>query len=96
MAKVKKLVNSFSAGSGGAYFEALCMESGHLEVAFINIGQVLIYAPADENDFWINRTVAVALNDRDDYARHMRYEFITGTYCKGYQSIKQQSTLYLQ
>ncbi|MCG8345124.1 MAG: hypothetical protein MI685_08205 [Chlorobiales bacterium] len=58
--------------------KALCMESGHLEVALINIGEVLIHAPADQGGLWINRAIAGALNDRD--ADDMRNGFRTGTY----------------
>jgi hypothetical protein len=45
--------------------KASCAESGHLEVALINIGEVLIHAPADPGGLWIRRAVATALNDRD-------------------------------
>ena len=58
--------------------KALCSESGHLEVALINIGEVLIHSPADPNGLWIHRAVAAALNDRE--ADHMRDGFRTGTY----------------
>jgi hypothetical protein len=56
----------------------ICMESGHLEVAFIHIGQVLIHCPPDTNGLWINHTVADALNARD--AEEMRDGFHTGIY----------------
>ncbi len=56
----------------------ICMESGHLEVAFIHIGQVLIHCPPDTNGLWINQTVADALNARD--AEDMRDGFHTGIY----------------
>ncbi|MDE0511736.1 MAG: hypothetical protein OXI88_08130 [Gammaproteobacteria bacterium] len=56
----------------------LCTDSGHLEVALINIGEVLIHAPADPDGLWIHRTVASALNDRTD--DELRKGFITGTY----------------
>lgn len=58
--------------------KAICTESGHLEVAFINIGEVLIHAPADPDGLWIHRAVAAALNDRE--ADDMRDGFRTGTY----------------
>lgn len=57
---------------------ALCSESGHLEVAFINIGEVLIHAPSDPGGLWIHQTVATALNDRD--AENMRDGYRTGSY----------------
>ena len=56
----------------------LCTESGHLEVALIRIGEVLIHAPADPDGLWIHRTVAAALNDRT--ADGLRNGFSTGTY----------------
>lgn len=58
--------------------KASCTKSGHLEVALINIGEVLIHTPADQNGLWINRVVAAALNDRE--AEDMRNGFRTGTY----------------
>jgi len=58
--------------------KTLCRESGHLEVALIKIGEVLIHAPSDPDGLWIHRTVATALNDRD--AEDMRNGFRTGAY----------------
>jgi hypothetical protein len=55
-----------------------CTESGHLEVALIHVGRVLIHAPADPGGLWMHRAVASALNDRD--AKEMRNSFKTGTY----------------
>lgn len=55
-----------------------CTESGHLEVALINIGEVLIHAPPDQDGLWIRRAVAAALNDRE--ADDMRDGYRTGTY----------------
>jgi hypothetical protein len=57
--------------------KAVCTESGHIEVALINIGEVLIHTPPDPNGLWIRRAVAAALNDRD--ADDMRDGFRTGT-----------------
>lgn len=42
-----------------------CAESGHLEPALIHIGEVLLYAPQDEDGLWIHRAAADALNSRD-------------------------------
>jgi hypothetical protein len=56
----------------------VCLETGHLEVALIKIGEVLIQAPADPDGLWIHRAVAKALNDRD--ADDIRRGFSTGTY----------------
>ncbi len=55
-----------------------CTESGHMEVALINIGEVLIHTPPDPDGLWIRRAVAAALNDRE--ADDMRDGFRTGTY----------------
>lgn len=57
--------------------KASCTESGHLEVALIHVGNVLIHTPEDQNGLWINRVVAAALNDRD--AEAMRRGFRTET-----------------
>jgi hypothetical protein len=55
-----------------------CTTSGHLKVALIQIGEVLIHAPSDPDGLWIRRSVAAALNDRE--ADDMRDGFRTGTY----------------
>ena len=39
-------------------------ESGHNDVAFIQLGEVLINSPADPGGLWIHNSVATALNDR--------------------------------
>lgn len=54
-----------------------CTESGHLEIALVHVGEVLIHAPSEE-DLWINQAVATALNDREVDA--MRDGFRTGIY----------------
>lgn len=56
----------------------ICTESGHLEVALINIGEVLIHCPPDTNGLWINRSVADSLNAKD--AEDMRSGYRTGIY----------------
>lgn len=50
-----------------------CAEAGHLEVALIHIGQVLIHCPPDPQGLWIDQTVARELNARD--AEEMRNGF---------------------
>ncbi len=55
-----------------------CTTSGHLEVAHIKIGEVLIHSPSDPDGLWICRVVAAALNDRE--ADDMRDGYRTGTY----------------
>lgn len=51
----------------------ICTESGHLEVALTTIGKVLFYCPPDGNGFWINKTVANVLNEKE--AEDMREGF---------------------
>ena len=43
----------------------LTKESGHEEVAQIQIGHVLTYAPPDPDGLWIHNAVALALDSRD-------------------------------
>ncbi|MGO4532417.1 hypothetical protein AB4Z30_25315 [Paenibacillus sp. 2TAF8] len=43
----------------------ICSDSGHLEVALINVGHVLVHSPPDAGGLWINESVATALNDKD-------------------------------
>jgi len=50
-----------------------CVESGHLEVALLHIGQVLIYCPPDSQGLWIDQNAADALNGKD--AEEMRNGF---------------------
>ncbi|WP_027182907.1 hypothetical protein [Desulfovibrio inopinatus] len=58
--------------------KTICVESGHLEVALISIGEVLIHTPKDPDGLWIHRAVATALNDRE--ADDMRNGFSMGIY----------------
>lgn len=55
-----------------------CTESGHLDVAMLNIGEILIHAPQDPDGLWIHRAVAEALNGRESEA--MRSGYNTATY----------------
>ncbi|MBA7673049.1 hypothetical protein ES703_81237 [subsurface metagenome] len=55
-----------------------CDESGHLEVALINIGHVLIHAPSDPSGLWIHGSIANALNAKD--AKVMRDDYSTALY----------------
>lgn len=50
-------------------------ETGHAEVAQIQIGHVLTYAPPDPSGLWIHEAVATVLNYRD--TRQMRSGFTT-------------------
>jgi len=53
-------------------------ESGHLDVALSNLGQVLAHSPADPSGLWILEPVAVVLNERD--ADSIRSGFSTELY----------------
>ena len=55
-----------------------CAESGHLDVAMVKVGEVLLYCPADPQGLWITQAVARALNARD--AAEMRDGFRTEVY----------------
>lgn len=55
-----------------------CTATGHLEVAMIIVGHVLIHAPLDESGLWIHRSAATALNAKD--AGDMRTGFRTELY----------------
>ncbi|MDD1015526.1 hypothetical protein [Pseudomonas rubra] len=60
--------NSFSTAEFDSWFssvKAQCVESGHLEVALVKLGEVLFYCPADSNGLWIVESVAKVLNSRD-------------------------------
>jgi hypothetical protein len=50
-------------------------ETGHAEVAQIQIGHVLSYAPPDPTGLWVHEAVAAVLNSRD--ADEMRSGFVT-------------------
>ena len=53
--------------------KASCIESGHIEVALIHIGNVLIHCPPDPDGLWINHAAAEVLNAKD--AEKMRHGF---------------------
>lgn len=52
-----------------------CAETGHMEIAMIMVGHVLIYAPADPDGLWIHHSVAGVLNEKD--ANNLREGFQT-------------------
>ncbi len=56
----------------------ICVETGHLEVALIHVGQVLFYCPPDPQGLWIDKAAADALNNTD--AEEMRSGFRTEIY----------------
>jgi len=41
------------------------MESGHLEIALLMVGHVLIYTPPDPDGLWLHHAAATALNAKD-------------------------------
>ena len=56
----------------------ICSETGHIEVALITIGEVLIHGPPDPTGLWIHRAIATALNDPG--SENMRSGFRSGKY----------------
>jgi len=54
----------------------ICNESGHLKVALLSVGKVLIHAPADPEGVWMHFSVASALNDCE--ANAMREGYLSG------------------
>ena len=72
---------TFSPGSFEEWLlqvKTMCEESGHLGVAQMHIGQVLIHSPHDPDGFWIHRTIAEALDCED--AQRMREGYGMGLY----------------
>lgn len=53
-------------------------ESGHLQVAFLTVGHVLVHAPPDPDGLWVHRAVAEVLNAPD--TDEIRRGFTTGLY----------------
>jgi hypothetical protein len=56
----------------------ICGKSGHLEVALIHLGHVLIHCPSDPDGLWIHKSAAEVLNDKD--SDDIRQGFHTGIY----------------
>ena len=56
----------------------ICAKSGHLDIAFIEIGEVLINSPEDSSGLWINKTIAKALNEKN--ASEMRNGYKNGIF----------------
>ncbi|MEQ8268300.1 MAG: hypothetical protein RH982_13985 [Parvibaculum sp.] len=52
--------------------------SGHLDVALLKCGEVLVHTPADESGLWIDRSVADALNEKE--FEKMRRGYVTGVF----------------
>ena len=55
-----------------------CKDSGHLEMALAQVGEVLIHTPPDPDGLWIHRSVAEVLNAKD--AEDMRSGYQMGEY----------------
>ncbi|RIE05711.1 hypothetical protein [Candidatus Cryosericum terrychapinii] len=55
--------------------KARCAESGRLEVALDIVGQVLVHVPPDPDGFWIDKSVAQALDQNDESAECLRSGF---------------------
>lgn len=80
----------FSVDRFRAWLETVrsaCRESGHLEVAQVQVGQVLARnIPPGEDGLWINKAVAEALNASD--AEDMRRGLCTGFYnLRGFHAV---------
>lgn len=56
----------------------ICVSSGHLPIALVTIGELLIHAPSDPQGLWIHKTIATALNARE--VESMRNGYNTGAY----------------
>ena len=59
---------SFDSDSFTAWLEEtkrIAAETGHLEIALSQLGNVLTHAPRDEDGLWIHSVVAQALNEKD-------------------------------
>jgi len=54
----------------------ICQKQGLEDVAFIEIGRILTYAPEDPDELWIHRTVANLLNEDDNESlrQHFRID----------------------
>ena len=64
----KQSDGSFSADQFNTWLSHVkesCEESGHLEVAFTHIGQVLVFCPPDPDGLWMHHAAAEALNDEE-------------------------------
>jgi hypothetical protein len=54
-----------------------CAETGHLDIAMQQVGEVLVHAPADPSGLWIDQAVAAVLNDKKN--EQIRRGFFIGT-----------------
>ena len=60
------------------YVVESCKESGHLEIALQQIGNVLIYSPSDPGGLWINKVIAEVINKKE--FEHMRIGYRLGIF----------------
>ena len=63
-----KADGAFDAGAFSSWLaetKRIATDTGHLEIATSQLGQVLPYAPPDADGLWIDRIVAEALNAKD-------------------------------
>ena len=72
-----------------------CSETGHLEVAMIHVGHVLVYAPPDPDGLWICRFAAAALNSKDagDMRDGFRTELFNSRGVHGFSAGAEEMTL---
>ena len=74
----KQQDGSFNSDSFTAWLaetRRITTETGYLEIAMIQIGQVLTYVPKDTNGLWIHHVAAKVRNTKD--AKDMRSGFTT-------------------
>jgi len=55
-----------------------CKESGHLDIALRQIGNVLIHSPSDPGGLWINKVIAEVINKKE--FEHMRIGYRLGIF----------------
>ncbi len=77
-----------------AAVKVLCLASGHWEVASHQIGEVLYYAPEDENELWID-SVCEVLDSREDaqYRRGLRIRIFNSRGVHGFSGGKEEIEL---
>ena len=54
--------------------KAKCSESGHLEIAMRQVGEVLFYSPPDPEGLWLHHAAASVLNAKDSEELRRGYE----------------------
>ena len=56
----------------------ICAETGHLEIALVQVGKILFHSPPDPSGLWIRHSIANALNDID--GQDLRSGYSSGWY----------------